>query len=162
MTARLPDSSLALLREGYTFISARYDEAGTDLFQTRLMLRPVVCIRGAAAAEFFYGGGRFSRTGALPRSAKHLLQDAKSVQPLKGQSITAASNCSWKWATAIQSNDSGRLLTLHGTTHTAACHRTTVLPCTARYGGSSPPPPAAGPVFPPIPPPFAGAAGSWA
>ncbi|WP_346927883.1 cytochrome P450 [uncultured Arthrobacter sp.] len=84
MTARLPDSSLALLREGYTFISARCDEAGTDLFQTRLMLRPVVCIRGAAAAEFFYGGGRFSRTGALPRSAKHLLQDANSVQTLEG------------------------------------------------------------------------------
>ncbi|MCQ6271180.1 cytochrome P450 [Pseudarthrobacter sp. R1] len=84
MTARLPDSSLALLREGYTFISARCDEAGTDLIQTRLMLRPVVCIRGAAAAEFFYGGGKFSRTGALPRSVKHLLQDAGSVQTLEG------------------------------------------------------------------------------
>lgn len=84
MTARLPDSSLALLREGYTFISARCDEVGTDIFQTRLMLRPVVCIRGSAAAEFFYGGGRFSRTGALPRSAKHLLQDAESVQTLEG------------------------------------------------------------------------------
>lgn len=84
MTAPLPDSSLALLRQGYTFISARCDEAGTDLFQTRLMLRPVVCIRGAAAAEFFYGGGRYSRAGALPRSAKHLLQDAHSVQTLEG------------------------------------------------------------------------------
>lgn len=84
MTVRLPDSSLALLREGYTFISARCDRVGADLFQTRLMLRPVVCIRGAEAAEFFYGGGRFSRTGALPASAKHLLQDAGSVQTLEG------------------------------------------------------------------------------
>lgn len=84
MTVRLPDSSLALLREGYTFVSSRCDANGTDLFQTRLMLRPVVCIRGAAAAEFFYGGGRFSRAGALPRSAKHLLQDAGSVQTLEG------------------------------------------------------------------------------
>ncbi len=84
MTVQLPESSLALLREGYTFISSRCDRFGTDLFRTRLMLRPVVCLRGAEAAEFFYGGGRFGRKAAMPRSAQHLLQDAGSVQSLQG------------------------------------------------------------------------------
>nr|WP_012311574.1 cytochrome P450 [Arthrobacter sp. AK-1]ABR67042.1 putative fatty acid beta hydroxylase [Arthrobacter sp. AK-1] len=84
MTVQLPDSSLALLREGYTFISSRCDRLGTDLFRTTLILRPVVCLRGAEAAEFFYGGGRFGRKAAMPRSAQHLLQDAGSVQSLQG------------------------------------------------------------------------------
>jgi fatty-acid peroxygenase len=44
----------------------------------------VVCLYGAEAAGFFYGGGRFSRAGALPLSVVHLLQDAGSVQTLEG------------------------------------------------------------------------------
>lgn len=84
MTVKLPEGSLALLREGYTFISSRCDRFGVDAFRTRLMLRPVICLRGAEAAEFFYGGGRFGREGAMPRSAQHLLQDAGSVQSLEG------------------------------------------------------------------------------
>lgn len=66
MTVQLPEGSLALLREGYTFISSRCDRFGTDAFRTRLMLRPVICLRGAEAAEFFYGGGRFGRKGHAP------------------------------------------------------------------------------------------------
>ncbi|WP_253182748.1 cytochrome P450 [Arthrobacter sp. SW1] len=42
-------------------------------------------MRGAEAAEFFYDGGRFVRARAIPRSAKHLLQDAGSVQALEGE-----------------------------------------------------------------------------
>lgn len=88
MGMQFPESSLALLREGYTFISSRCDRLGTDLFGTRLLLRPVVCLRGAEAAEFFYGGGRFGRDRAMPRSAKHLLQDTGSVQTLEGPAHT--------------------------------------------------------------------------
>lgn len=84
MTIYFPESSVAFLREGYTFISRRCDRFDTDTFRTRLMLRPVVCLWRAEAAEFFYEGGRFSRAGAMPRSAKHLLQDAGSVQSLEG------------------------------------------------------------------------------
>ncbi|SEL09920.1 Cytochrome P450 [Blastococcus sp. DSM 46786] len=50
-TLTAPDSSLALLREGYAFISRRCDRLGTDAFRTRLMLRPAVCVRGAEAAR---------------------------------------------------------------------------------------------------------------
>ncbi|MDK1326551.1 cytochrome P450 [Arthrobacter sp. zg-Y1143] len=79
-----PDSSLAFLREGYTFISSRCDRLGTDLFRTRIAGRPVYCMRGAEAAQIFYDGDRFSRKGALPPTVVHLLQDKGSVQTLDG------------------------------------------------------------------------------
>ncbi len=86
MTAKLPapDSSLAFLREGYTFISSRCDRLGTDLFRTRIAGRPVYCMRGAEATQIFYDGDRFSRRGALPPTVVHLLQDKGSVQTLDG------------------------------------------------------------------------------
>ncbi|WP_346618395.1 cytochrome P450 [Blastococcus montanus] len=83
-TLRTPDSSLALLREGYTFISSRCDRLGTDAFRTRLLLEPAVCVRGAEAARIFYSGERFTRTDAFPPSILHLLQDLGSVQALDG------------------------------------------------------------------------------
>jgi len=79
------DSSFAFLREGYCFVSRRCDELGSDLFATRLMLSPVICMRGAEAAERFYSGGRFTRNGAMPRTVKKLLQDDGSVQTLDGE-----------------------------------------------------------------------------
>ena len=86
MMQKLPalDSSVAFLREGYTFISSRCDRLGTDLFRTRIAGRPVYCMRGAEAAQIFYDGERFSRRGALPPTVVHLLQDKGSVQTLDG------------------------------------------------------------------------------
>lgn len=81
---RLRDSTLAFAREGYTFISTRCDRLGTDLFRTRLLLQPVVCLRGAEAAGVFYDPHNFSREHSAPRSAQHLLQDEGSVQTLTG------------------------------------------------------------------------------
>ena len=81
---KIPDSSIDLYREGYTFVSRRCDRLGTDGFRTRLLLRPVTCIRGAEAARLFYGGERFTRQGAFPKSVMHLLQDEGSVQSLDG------------------------------------------------------------------------------
>ena len=81
---RTPDSTLRFLAQGYTFVGRQARSVGGDAFRTRLMLRPVVCLYGAEAAGFFYGGGRFSRAGALPLSVVHLLQDAGSVQTLEG------------------------------------------------------------------------------
>lgn len=77
-----PDSTIGFLREGYTFISRRCDRLGTDGFRTRLVGRPVTCLRGAEAAAMFYGGGRFTRVGAMPPTVVHLLQDEGSVQTL--------------------------------------------------------------------------------
>ena len=81
----LPDATLALLREGYPFISRRCDRFGSDLFETRLMLRPAICMRGAEAARIFYDGERFTRRNAMPEGTLRLLQDHGSVQQLDGQ-----------------------------------------------------------------------------
>lgn len=79
------DNTFALLREGYGFISSRCDALGSDIFATRLMLKPVICVRGARAAEMFYDGERFTRRkGAMPPTVLRLLQDKGSVQQLDG------------------------------------------------------------------------------
>jgi fatty-acid peroxygenase len=49
------------------------------------MLQPVVFMRGAAAAELFYGGDKFTRNKAMPLSVLMLLQDFGSVQLLDGR-----------------------------------------------------------------------------
>lgn len=79
-----PDSTLAFLRDGYLFISKRCERLGSDVFATRLMLRRAICMRGAAAAELFYGSNRFTRLGAMPMTALKLLQDFGSVQTMEG------------------------------------------------------------------------------
>ncbi|MFE5774784.1 cytochrome P450 [Brachybacterium sp. NPDC056505] len=78
------DSTIRLLREGYPFISSRCDAEGTDLFTTRIGLRPVTFLRGADAAALFYDGHHMSRQGAMPHAIQHLLQDEGSVQSLDG------------------------------------------------------------------------------
>ena len=79
-----PDATLALLRDGYGFVSRRCDRLGADAFRTRLMLRPVLCARGPDAARAFYTPGRFTRVGAMPAITLRLLQDKGSVQGLDG------------------------------------------------------------------------------
>jgi fatty-acid peroxygenase len=78
------DSTLALLADGYTFISKRCRALRSDVFQTRLMFRKAVCVLGAEAAAMFYHPGRFTRRGAMPPTALMLLQDRGSVQQLDG------------------------------------------------------------------------------
>lgn len=80
-----PDSTLALLREGYAFISNRCRRLESDVFETRLMLGRVTCAMGEDAAAMFYHPGRFTRQGALPPTALMLLQDAGSAQVLDGE-----------------------------------------------------------------------------
>lgn len=77
------DSTLALLAEGYTFISTRCERLRTDIFETRLMLRRAICAMGEDAAEMFYHPGRFSRQHAIPPTALMLPQEAGSVQLLE-------------------------------------------------------------------------------
>ncbi|MDX2264407.1 MAG: cytochrome P450 [Hyphomicrobiales bacterium] len=78
------DATLALLRHGYEFVSRRADSLGADIFRTRLLLSPVICMRGAEAAALFYAPGRFLRDGAAPPTTVRLLQGRGSVQLLEG------------------------------------------------------------------------------
>ena len=61
------DSTLAVLRDGYEFIWKRCRRLGTDIFLTRVMGKPAVCIHGREAAELFYDQHKLERHGALPR-----------------------------------------------------------------------------------------------
>lgn len=78
------DSTLALLSEGYRFISNRCQRHHSDVFATRLILRKVICVRGEDAARMFYEPDRFTRRGAIPISTFRLLQDEGSVAQLDG------------------------------------------------------------------------------
>lgn len=80
---RAVDSTLALLREGYAFIPNRMQALQTEVFRTRLLFRPVICLQGEAAAALFYESGKFSRARAMPPTTVRLLQDKGSVQTLE-------------------------------------------------------------------------------
>lgn len=72
------DSTLALLADGYSFISKRCTRLQSDVFETRIMLRKAICVMGEDAAAMFYHPGRFTRRGALPPTTLMLLQDAQA------------------------------------------------------------------------------------
>jgi fatty-acid peroxygenase len=82
--ARGFDQSLRFARDGYDFVTKQCEQLGSDIFNGRLMLRPVICMRGAPAAELFYASSRFTRVGAMPVTILMLLQDFGSVQLLEG------------------------------------------------------------------------------
>ncbi|SEB44541.1 fatty-acid peroxygenase [Paramicrobacterium humi] len=78
------DATAALLRDGYAFGTRRFDRLRTDVFTTRLLGRSATVVRGADAAEMFYGDDRFGRERSMPASVVALLQDEGSVQSLTG------------------------------------------------------------------------------
>lgn len=76
------DSTLALLRDPYRFISKRCRRYRSDLFETRLMLRKTLCMTGPEAAELFYDERRFMRHGAAPGRIQKTLFGQGGVQGL--------------------------------------------------------------------------------
>ena len=81
----LPDATLAFLTQGYEFVGRRCDWLGTDAFETRLLLRPAVCVRGEAAARMFYDQSRFRRCDAAPERLLGTLFGHGGVQTLDGE-----------------------------------------------------------------------------
>lgn len=79
------DSTFALLRDPYRFISRRCRDYGTDLFQTRLFLKKAICMLGRDAAEQFYDSRRFIRSGATPEPIRATLFGKGGVQGLDGE-----------------------------------------------------------------------------
>lgn len=76
------DASLGLARLGYRFISDTCNRLRSDLFQTRLLLRPTICMRGEQAAKLFYDERRFIREGAAPVRLQKTLTGQGAVQGL--------------------------------------------------------------------------------
>ncbi len=83
-TLRSLDSTLALLGDPYRFISSRCRQLGSDIFQTRVLLRPTICITGRAAGELFYGSPHISRAGAAPLRIQKTLLGRGGIQGLDG------------------------------------------------------------------------------
>lgn len=83
------DSTLPFAWHGYEFISRRCERYGTDAFQTRLLLEPTVCLRGADAARVFYDDARFERRGAFPMRVQKTLVGVGGVQGLDGHAHRA-------------------------------------------------------------------------
>jgi fatty-acid peroxygenase len=79
------DETLPFLRAPYDFISEGCRRRGTDVFETRLMLRPTVCMRGRDAVHLFYNEARFIRKGAAPIRIQQSLLGHAGVQTLDGQ-----------------------------------------------------------------------------
>jgi fatty-acid peroxygenase len=78
------DETFAFLRKPYDFISEGCERRGSDVFETRLMLRPTICMMGREAAEFFYDERHFSRQDAAPLRIQQSLLGHGGVQGLDG------------------------------------------------------------------------------
>jgi fatty-acid peroxygenase len=79
------DATFALLADPYRFIAKRARRLRSDAFQTRIGLRPAICLTGAAGAALFYDTGRFTRRGAAPEPLRATLFGKGAVQSLDGQ-----------------------------------------------------------------------------
>lgn len=79
-----PDSSLALLREGYNFIPRRCRRYRSDIVQTRLLMQKTICISGEQAAGMFYDKNLFTRENAAPDMLQKTLFGVGGVQGLDG------------------------------------------------------------------------------
>lgn len=78
------DQSLALLREGYEFISNRCRQFQSDIFETRLMGEKVICMSGEEAARMFYNPRLFQRKGAAPKRVQKTLFGENGIQTMDG------------------------------------------------------------------------------
>jgi fatty-acid peroxygenase len=78
------DATLSLLSDGYEFIGKRCRKYNSDIFQTRLLGKRMVCISGEEAARIFYDSTRFQREGVLPHRIKASLFGEGGVQTLDG------------------------------------------------------------------------------
>jgi fatty-acid peroxygenase len=76
------DSTFALLRDPYRYISRRSSELGENVFETRLLLRPTTFVTGVDAAGVFYDPARFQRDGAAPPPLQKTLFGQGGVQGL--------------------------------------------------------------------------------
>ena len=76
------DATARLLRDPYRYIATRCRRFGSDAFQTRLLLRPTICMSGSDAAELFYDEARFARQGAMPEPVRATLLGKGGVQGL--------------------------------------------------------------------------------
>lgn len=92
MTRRIPrdprfDGTRALLRDPYGFIAARSRRLGSDVFETRVLLRRTLCLSGRAV-----GHGCTRQPGLAPGTQSREESDTPRFQP-RGSRQLASSFC---------------------------------------------------------------------
>ncbi|MFD1851440.1 cytochrome P450 [Oceanobacillus bengalensis] len=77
------DNSLAMMREGYLYITNRRKRFGRDMFETRLLGgQKAICIAGDEAVKMFYDESKIMRKGAAPKRVKQTLFGEKAIQTM--------------------------------------------------------------------------------
>jgi fatty-acid peroxygenase len=76
------DSTLGILKKGYTYFGEKFDARNTDVYPTRLFLKKTIAIRGRDAAKLFSDREKFIRKGATPKRFQKTLFGEGGVQGL--------------------------------------------------------------------------------
>lgn len=85
-TTKMPlDATLALLKDPYRYISKQSDAIGSDVLESRLLLKKAIFLKGPEAAKLFYDERLFSRSGAMPSRIQKTLLGKGGVQGLDGK-----------------------------------------------------------------------------
>lgn len=79
------DSTLALARDPYRYISEQTRRRGADLIEMRFLLQPTIAMSGPAAARMFYESPHLIRKGAMPGRVRKTLLGEGGVQGLDGR-----------------------------------------------------------------------------
>lgn len=79
------DSSLALITEGYLFLSNRMKKYQTDVFETRLMGKKAICLSGEEAARLLYMPELFERKQGIPKRIQRTLFGENAIQTMDGE-----------------------------------------------------------------------------
>jgi len=76
------DHTLNLILEGYMYISNRCHSLHSNFFETRLLGKKTICMRGQEAVTLFYNNDKFKRNGAVPKRVVSSFFGKNSVQTL--------------------------------------------------------------------------------
>lgn len=79
------ESFFNLSREGYMFIKNRMDQYKTNIFETRLLGKKVICISGGEGAKIFYDQERLKKNNALPKRVQKTLFGMNAIQTMDGE-----------------------------------------------------------------------------
>ncbi len=74
------DSTLGIFTQGYRYFTGKFAKHHSDIYQTRLMLRKTIAVRGREATELFYDQQKFRREGATPKRFRRTLFGLGGVQ----------------------------------------------------------------------------------
>ncbi len=79
------DHSFNFLREGYEFILNRKTKLQSNIFETKILGKNVICLVGEEAAQLFYDTDKFERGGVATKGILTTLFGENSVQVIDGE-----------------------------------------------------------------------------